>query len=101
MGAYESEDYWRTIELCQRAVEIDGKQADHFHLLGLALLQNQKWKHVAEKNLRKASELDPERPEFLATLGELYQSEGLSSRARRTFDQLRAIDPSYPIPEGA
>ncbi len=101
MRAYESEDYWRTIELCQRAVEIDGQQPDHFHLLGLALLQNQKWKHVAEKNLRKASELDPGRPEFLAALGELYQTEGLSSRARRTFDQLRAIDPSYPIPDGA
>ncbi len=100
MRAYESEDYWRTIELCQRAVEIDGQQPDHFHLLGLALLQNQKWKHVAEKNLRRASELDPGRPEFLATLGELYLAEGLSSRARRTFDQLRAIDPSYPIPEG-
>jgi tetratricopeptide (TPR) repeat protein len=99
--AYQKEDYFRTIEYCQKAIEIDQSQAEYFYLLGKALSENPKWKHDAEKNLRMATELDPSRPEYLAALGKLYQSEGLGSRAKRTFDKLKALDPNYPIPNGA
>jgi tetratricopeptide (TPR) repeat protein len=98
-AAFQKEDYFRTIEFCQKAIEIDQSQAEYFFLLGKALSENPKWRHDAEKNLRKATELDPSRPEYLAALGELYQSEGLGSRARRTFDKLKALDPKYPIPK--
>ena len=99
-AAYQKEDYWRAIEYCQKAVEIDQSRADYFHLLGVALSQNPKWKHDAEKNLRMATEMDPSQPEYFAALGTLYQSEGLGARARRAFEKLKALDPNYPIPDG-
>jgi tetratricopeptide (TPR) repeat protein len=100
-AAYQREDYFRTIEYCQKAIEIDQSRAEYYYLLGKSLSENPKWQHDAEKNLRMATELDPSRPEYLAALGGLYQSEGLSSRARRTFDKIKALDPNFPIPDGA
>ncbi len=98
-AAFEKQDFWLTIELCQKAVEMDESKAEYFYLLGSALSQNPKWVHDAEKNLRKATELDPSRPEYPAALGKLYISQGLRSRAKRTFEKVWAIDPGYPIDE--
>ncbi len=97
--AFENKDYWRAIELCKEVVEIDESKAEYFHLLGAALSQNPKWTHDAEKNLRKAADLDPSRPEYPAALGKLYRSQGLRARAERAFKKVRAMDPDFPIDE--
>ena len=92
--AYDNKDYWACIQLCRQAVEISNDQAEHFHLLGLALSQNPKWRVDAEQNLKIATRLDPWKPEYFIALGELYKREGLQSRADRMFEQARAIDPT-------
>ena len=33
------------------------------------------------------------------SLAQLYQKEGLAERAERIFDQVRAIEPDFPIPD--
>jgi hypothetical protein len=35
----------------------------------------------------------------LGTLGAVYQAEGLRTRAKKVFEQVKSIDPSYEIPE--
>ena len=43
------------------------------------------------KLARRATELDPESPEYCETLGSLYQRAGLGSRAQKMFDQVNRI----------
>jgi len=92
-------DYWRTIQFCQQAIEIIGDQPEYYHLLGMAQKENPKWRQDAERNLEIAIKLDPWRPEYLVALGKLYQDAGMSLRAEKMFEQVHALDPSFPIPD--
>jgi tetratricopeptide (TPR) repeat protein len=74
-------------------------RAEIFHLLGLALSKNPKWRQDAEKNLRIATNLDPWKAEYLVTLGTLYQEVGLHLRARKAFEQAKSVDPTVKVPE--
>ncbi len=92
-------DYWMTIQFCQQAIEITGDQAEYYHLLGMAQKENPKWRKDTERNLKIAIKLDPWRPEYLVALGKLYQDAGMSVRVEKIFEQTRALDPSFPIPD--
>ncbi len=94
MSFFTAEKYWEAIELCRSAIELEDKQADYYHLLGMALSQNPKWRYEAEENFAKASELQPTNAMFLTALGEFYQREGMSFRAKRIFDRVKAINPT-------
>jgi serine/threonine protein kinase len=87
--AYESQDYWMTIELCRHAIDLYSLEAKYHHLLGLALLENSNWRKEAEESLRRAAELDPDNPEYLELLGSIYQEAGLSSRAKNRLDRAK------------
>jgi tetratricopeptide (TPR) repeat protein len=97
--AYELQDYWEVIQLCRQAVEIQADNPKLHFLLGRALLQNKKWRKEAGESLRKAAELDPFNPEYLALLGALYQRGGMQTRAKKVLEQVKNIDPNYEIPE--
>jgi tetratricopeptide (TPR) repeat protein len=92
-------DYWMTIQFCQQAIEIIGDQPEYYHLLGMAQKENPKWRKDAERNLKIAIKLDSWKPEYLVALGKLYQDAGMSVRAEKMFEQVRALDPSFPIPD--
>ena len=96
--AYEKNDYWDAIQLCRHAIELGDAEPDCFHLLGLALAHNPRWRLDAEKNLKIAANLQPWQAKHLVALGELYRREGLHGRARKMFQQARAIDPKQRIP---
>jgi hypothetical protein len=91
-------DYWMTIQFCQQAIEIISDQPEYYHLLGMAQKENPKWRQDAERNLKIAIKLDPWKPEYLVALGKVYQDAGMSLRAEKLFEQVRALDPSFPIP---
>jgi tetratricopeptide (TPR) repeat protein len=93
--AYDQEDYWTTIQLCQQAIEIVSDQAEYYHLLGLAQSQNPKWRLDAERNFKIATNLDPWKSTYFVALGKLYEKAGMGVRAQRAFDQAKAIDPSF------
>ena len=98
--AMSEEDFWSAIELCRRAIELDeDNNADRYHLLGRALAENPRWRRDAEQNFKIAQKLEPWEPRYLLSLGQLYQKDGLTARAERVFNQLRALDPEFPIPK--
>jgi curved DNA-binding protein CbpA len=97
--AYQQDDYWNVIQLCQQAIEIISDQSEYYHLLGLALSKNPKWRQDAEKNLNIAAKLDPWKSAYLGSLGKLYLDAGMHMRAQKIFEQARAIDPSFHVPE--
>lgn len=98
--AMKEQDYWSAIELCRQAIELDDdNDPARYHFLGRALSENPKWRQDAEQNLKIAHKLEPWEPRYLLSLAQLYQKEGLAERAERIFDQVRTLDPDFPIPE--
>jgi tetratricopeptide (TPR) repeat protein len=63
------------------------------------LARNKSWRKEAEENLRIASGLDPTNANYFLTLGELYRRAGLASRAKKMFEQAKAINPDCEIPK--
>ncbi len=97
--AYDKTDFWETIQFCREAIELVNDEAQYFYLLGRALARNKSWRKEAEENLRIASGLDPTNVDSFLGLGELYRREGLASRAKKMFEQAKAIDPDCEIPD--
>ncbi len=96
--AYRDQDYWKTIELCRASIELDDENdPDRFYLLGKALAENPRWRKDAEQNLKIAQKLKPWEPRYLVALGKLYEKEGLTQRAERTYEQARAMDPDFRV----
>ncbi len=97
--AYQASDFWSAIQLCQQAIDQAPERGEIYHLLGLALSKNPKWRQDAEKNLRIATNLDPWKADYFLALGSLYQEVGLHLRARKAFEQAKAVDPTAKVPE--
>ena len=97
--AYEAQDYWKVIQLCRQAIEIKDDVPKYHFLLGRALLQNKRWRKEAGESIGRATELDSYNAEYLALLAALYQAEGMETRATKTIEQARTIDPECEIPE--
>jgi curved DNA-binding protein CbpA len=98
--AYKEQDFWRAIELCRASIELsEDNDPERFHLLGQALSENPKWRQDAEQNLKIAHNLKPWEPRYLVSLAKLYEKVGLQHRAHRLYEQVRVMDPDYPIGE--
>jgi tetratricopeptide (TPR) repeat protein len=99
LRAFDMQDFWESIQLCRQALETDDTQAEYFHLLGRALMQNKKWRKEAADSFRKASELDPGNLSYLGMLGAVYKAEGLQARATAVLKKAQSLDPSFTLPE--
>jgi serine/threonine protein kinase len=99
--AFGAQDYWQAVVLCREAIDLASDQAEYYHLLGLALAQNRKWRLEAEQNLKMATVLDPDNPEYLSSLGTLYEREGLRLRARTMFENATAVSGSCSMTDEA
>ena len=99
--AFGAQDYWQAVVLCWEAIDLANDQAEYYHLLALALAQNRKWRLEAEQNLKMATVLDPDNPEYLSSLGTLYEREGLRLRARMMFENATAVNGSFSMTDEA
>jgi serine/threonine protein kinase/tetratricopeptide (TPR) repeat protein len=99
LRAFDIQDFWESIQLCRQALEVDDTQAEYFHLLGRALMQNKKWRKEAADSFRKATELDPGNLAYLGMLGAVYKAEGLQARATAILKKAQSLDPSFALPE--
>ena len=92
--AFGAEEFWTCIELCREAVDLAPDCAAYYHVLGLALAKNPKWRQDAEKNLKTAANLDPFKTSYVLELAKHYESSGLHLRAQKTQEKAQAIDPT-------
>ncbi len=99
LRAFDMQDFWESIQLCRQALEGDDTQAEYFHLLGRALMQNKKWRKEAADSFRKATELDPGNLAYLGMLGAVYKAEGLQARATAVLKKAQSLEPSFTLPE--
>lgn len=85
-------DYYGAIILLKQAVDFAPDFADAWFLLGSCQERNPQWHHLASASLQKALAIDPNHVEALISLGDLFRSQGLTSRAESCWEEVLQID---------
>jgi tetratricopeptide (TPR) repeat protein len=90
--AYEASQYLKV------ALFQDPDHAPSHHLMAQVYLKNpsQKARHMAEKELLRAAELDPKNLDYLLDVAEFYMNHGLLNRCRAFLDRAQAIELRNP-----
>ena len=86
-------DYYGAIVLLKQAVEFAPEHAEAWYLLGACQERNPKWHREAAESYQRALAIDPNFVDALISLGDLYRSEGLTSRAQSCYEDVLKIAP--------
>lgn len=86
-------DYYGAIVLLRQAVTFVPDLADAWYLLGSCQERNPKWRREAAESFQRALSIDPNHVDALISLGDLYRSEGLASRAQSCYEDALKISP--------
>jgi tetratricopeptide (TPR) repeat protein len=84
-------DYYGAIVLLKQAVEFAPDHAEAWYLLGACQERNPKWRRDAAESYQRALAIDPNMVDALISLGDLYRSEGLTSRAQSCYEDVLKI----------
>lgn len=86
-------DYYGAIVLLKQAVQFSPEFADAWFLLGSCQERNPKWRREAVESFQRALSTDPEHVDAMISLGDLYRSEGLTTRAQVCYEDALKIAP--------
>lgn len=86
-------DYYGAIVLLRQAVLFAPDLAEAWFLLGSCQERNPKWRREAVESFQMALSTDPDHIEALISLGDLYRTEGLTSRAQTCYEDALKISP--------
>jgi Flp pilus assembly protein TadD len=89
-------DYYGAIVLLKQAVNFAPDHAEAWHLLGACQERNPKWRRDAAESFQRALSLDPNSVDALISLGDLYRTEGLISRAQACYEDVLKIANDHP-----
>jgi Flp pilus assembly protein TadD len=84
-------DYYGAIVLLKQAVNYVPDHAEAWQLLGACQERNPKWRREAAESFQMALSIDPENVEAMISLGDLYKSEGMISRAQTCYEDVLKI----------
>ncbi len=90
---YDQERYHEAIAELQDAVRLDGSNPKYHRLLGYALAKSPRWRHRAEEHLLKVLESEHFDTNTMLTLGELYEKDGMDTRASKMYEEALQMDP--------
>ncbi|HEX7502430.1 MAG TPA: DUF4388 domain-containing protein, partial [Acidobacteriota bacterium] len=88
---YEKHEYARAIPLLKKAIKLNPRQGDFYHLLGVCQSEEEVWKNEAEMNLKKAIEFKSWSADPVYALGILYRGQGKMNLAERCFQRVKEI----------
>ena len=88
-----AEDFYGAIVLLKQSVEYWPDNAQAWYLLGACQERNPKWRRDAAESYQMALSIDPNFIDALISLGDLYKSEGLTSRAQSCYEDVLKISP--------
>lgn len=94
---YSQHRFWEAATLMDEAVNLDNDKSAYFLLLGMAQVHIATLRRSAERNLKRAVELDPWNADAFAGLGILFQEEQLVNRAEGFFRKALSISPDHKI----
>jgi curved DNA-binding protein CbpA len=89
-------DYYGAIMLLKQAVSFAPDNAEAWHLLGACQERNPKWRREAAESFQRSLSLDPNSVDALISLGDLYRTEGLASRAQSCYEDALKISAENP-----
>lgn len=84
-------DYYGAIVLLRQTVNFVPDHAEAWALLGANQERNPRWRRDAAESFQKALSIDPNNVEVLVSLGDLYKSEGMISRAQTCYEDVLKI----------
>ncbi len=84
-------DYYGAIVLLKQTVNYVPDHAEAWQLLGSCQERNPKWRREAAESFQRALSIDPNNVETLISLGDLYKSEGMISRAQTCYEDVLKI----------
>lgn len=88
-------DYYGAIVLLKQAVTFAPDHAEAWHLLGACQERNPKWRRDAAESFQRSLSLDPNSVDTLISLGDLYRTEGLVSRAQICYEDVLKISAEH------
>jgi len=88
-------DYYGAIVLLKQAVTFAPDHAEAWHLLGACQERNPKWRRDAAESFQRSLSLDPNSVDTLISLGDLYRTEGLISRAQICYEDVLKISAEH------
>jgi curved DNA-binding protein CbpA len=89
---FDEMHFFDAIQCLREAVRLYPKKNYH-KVLGQALMKNPKWLREAEEQFRLALKMDQFDAECYMGLGDIYESEGMSTRAQKMYEQAATYDP--------
>ena len=90
---FQEKRFHEAIEELQNAVRFDGGRPEYHRLLGQALAMNPKWRRRAEEHFLHVLARDRFDIETMLALGDLYESGGMETRARKMYETVLGLDP--------
>ena len=94
---YKEKKYWEAAALLEDAVKRDVSKPSYFLLLGLCQAKSPETQKMAEKNLKKAAEMEPWNADPVFALGELYRSENFLKKAQVHFKQALELNMDHTL----
>ena len=85
------------VQCLREAVRRAPEKAPYHNLLAQALVKNPRWRKQAEEHFQKAITLDPFEIESYVHLGELYESMGFMTRAKKVYQEALRYDGSNEV----
>jgi hypothetical protein len=89
---FDEMHFFDAIQCLREAIRLHPKK-DYHKLLAQALMKNPKWLREAEEHFRLALKMDPFDAECYLGLGEIYENEGMTTRAQKMYEQAATYDP--------
>ena len=89
---FDEMHFFDAIQCLREAVRLFPKKNYH-KLLAQALMKNPKWLREAEEQFRLALKIDQFDAECYVGLGDIYETEGMSTRAQKMYEQAATYDP--------
>lgn len=86
-------DYYGAIVLLKQTVNFMPDHAEAWQLLGSCQERNPNWRREAAESFQRALSLDPNNAEAMISLGDLYKTEGMISRAQTCYEDVLKIAP--------
>jgi tetratricopeptide (TPR) repeat protein len=84
-------DYYGAIVLLKQTVNFVPDHGEAWALLGACQERNPRWRRDAAESFQKALSIDPNNTEVMISLGDLYKSEGMISRAQTCYEDVLKI----------
>jgi PAS domain S-box-containing protein len=92
LESYNQKNYWATVEYCNKTLT-HKKDARTYRLMGNAFSTHPKFRLQALEAFKKALELDPNNPQTISDVGDLYYTSGSHILAKARYQDVLNLEP--------